>query len=503
MKTCRLPEKAGVQWIAGVLPQARPLLILDAALQGRSPVSVIFLPTRALARTLRGQLSPFLSIASRKSGDELSAVFLPAPPETVSSDEPLPERLLEDLACDRLAALASLKEARSWRGGRQQLLLLTTPDAFTAPVPPPDDLAALEVHLKAGDTVDFNDLQKQLVEVLDYDAEAICERPGQFAVRGGLIDVYPLNGDAPVRLDFFGDELESIRRFDPTTQRSLDTLPEVAISPRQLATIGHSQTTLLDWLGKKVHWLFLEPAEMEEAYHSFFTTFERIEDQRFNLDRLYRERHDNADRWTGLQELETQPPFFEQAQPSLSLATVSLSHWRDQPLQATIGLERLEEETRTRKHFLEQLEEWSGEGSTRLFSLVANTGKSGEIERLINDTLPEGLPLETLPAELPEGWRLEERPAGWFKWLQSRGKGPLVFVTEHEWLGRHSDRKPVHRQRLLPHRHARRQPARFPTSRTAITSSTSRTESAATAASQRWRSAGAPRRSFPSSSRTV
>ena len=58
----------------------------------------------------------------------------------------------------------------------------------------------------------------------------LCETPGEFAVRGGLIDVYPLNADAPHRIDFFGDEVEQIRLYDPTTQRTLGEVNELTIA---------------------------------------------------------------------------------------------------------------------------------------------------------------------------------------------------------------------------------------------------------------------------------
>jgi len=55
--------------------------------------------------------------------------------------------------------------------------------------------------------------------------------PGEFAVRGSLLDVFPMGATAPLRIDLFDEEIEAIRRFDPDTQRSLDTLPAVRLLP--------------------------------------------------------------------------------------------------------------------------------------------------------------------------------------------------------------------------------------------------------------------------------
>ena len=60
----------------------------------------------------------------------------------------------------------------------------------------------------------------ELLHAYDYDSEAVCEAPGQYAVRGGIVDVYPITAQQPYRLDFFGDTLEDIRSLDPVSQRS-------------------------------------------------------------------------------------------------------------------------------------------------------------------------------------------------------------------------------------------------------------------------------------------
>ena len=76
----------------------------------------------------------------------------------------------------------------------------------------------------------------------DYSSEVVCEEPGQFALRGGLIDIYPVNSDFPVRIDFFGDTVEEIRSFDPTTQRTISVLPEISIS-----SIGDQTSSREKW----------------------------------------------------------------------------------------------------------------------------------------------------------------------------------------------------------------------------------------------------------------
>ena len=64
-----------------------------------------------------------------------------------------------------------------------------------------------------------------------YDREIEVAGPGQFAVRGGILDVYPLTEELPVRIELWGDEVDSIRTFDPETQRSIEKLDEVEVFP--------------------------------------------------------------------------------------------------------------------------------------------------------------------------------------------------------------------------------------------------------------------------------
>ncbi len=75
---------------------------------------------------------------------------------------------------------------------------------------------------------------EQLIEhlrIVGYNQVDVVEMPGEFAHRGGLLDVYPPELDRPVRIEFFGDEVESIRKFDPSTQRSAASTEEVVLLP--------------------------------------------------------------------------------------------------------------------------------------------------------------------------------------------------------------------------------------------------------------------------------
>ena len=84
--------------------------------------------------------------------------------------------------------------------------------------------------LKRGEEVDIETLTTHLASV-GYTQMDIVEMPGQFTRRGGILDVYSPEADRPVRIEFFGDEIETIRKFDPETQRSQSGLDETQLQP--------------------------------------------------------------------------------------------------------------------------------------------------------------------------------------------------------------------------------------------------------------------------------
>src|SRR5207247_170095 len=123
--------------------------------------------------------------------------------------------------------------------------LLTLGRAHTAPEPvavvaslralmqhtiAPADLRERGRTLRAGDHVSWNATAEWLFE-LGYEPVAEVSEPGSFSRRGGILDVYPASADMPVRIELFGDDIETLRRFDPVTQRSQDAADAVDILP--------------------------------------------------------------------------------------------------------------------------------------------------------------------------------------------------------------------------------------------------------------------------------
>ena len=134
--------------------------------------------------------------------------------------------------CDRIALLSKLLSIKSSpRPCKNSLVVISaTPESILGPCPQPENISSNEIELSSGKSINFETFAKLLGETLDYSSEVVCEEPGQFAVRGGIIDVYPVNANFPARIDFFGNEIEEIRVFDPTTQRTVSTINQIKIS---------------------------------------------------------------------------------------------------------------------------------------------------------------------------------------------------------------------------------------------------------------------------------
>ena len=100
--------------------------------------------------------------------------------------------------------------------------------AVLQPVPGPETLAAASVRLRVGAVLDIADLSARLTTA-GFDRVPMVEAPGEWAQRGGIVDVFPRGRDLPIRAELFGDEIESLRQFDPVTQRSVESLDGCAI----------------------------------------------------------------------------------------------------------------------------------------------------------------------------------------------------------------------------------------------------------------------------------
>jgi transcription-repair coupling factor (superfamily II helicase) len=131
------------------------------------------------------------------------------------------------VAAQRMTTLSRLSEGLDAKTPR---LLVTTVPALVQRVPPQASVKRASYSARTGNVVEIADLEAYFA-INGYQRASTVSEKGEFAIRGGVIDVFPPSADEPVRLDLFGDTLESIRAFDPETQRSTRQLKEVSLLP--------------------------------------------------------------------------------------------------------------------------------------------------------------------------------------------------------------------------------------------------------------------------------
>ncbi|MCF6094697.1 transcription-repair coupling factor [Microaerobacter geothermalis] len=119
-------------------------------------------------------------------------------------------------------------------------------------------LSPLEVWKKSqlivssGEMINLEEFVQKLIE-LGYERVEMVEDPGEVSIRGGIIDIFPLIYDSPIRIELFDDEVDSIRRFDPSNQRSLENVQEIVIPPRDELIVSPNRLQMAaDELEKKL-----------------------------------------------------------------------------------------------------------------------------------------------------------------------------------------------------------------------------------------------------------
>ncbi|HUY95263.1 MAG TPA: transcription-repair coupling factor [Terracidiphilus sp.] len=207
---------SGRRIVSGLTATARSLYIPLIARAAQHPVIVVVADNKGAEA-----LEPMLRAACELTGavDPARVVRLPAP-------DVLPFENLSphpDLQEQRAAAL--------WKLATGAVSILIAPvEAAALRLFDRDYYASLAVTLRRGEEIDIEVLTAHLASV-GYTQMDLVEMPGQFTRRGGILDVYSPESDRPMRIEFFGDEIDTIRRFDPETQRSQSGLDETQLLP--------------------------------------------------------------------------------------------------------------------------------------------------------------------------------------------------------------------------------------------------------------------------------
>ena len=156
---------------------------------------------------------------------------------------------------------------------REEITVIASFDAFMDALPAPEEVRGQVIAIESGASVDFSGIQDRLARA-GYDREAQVEGPGQFAVRGGILDIYPITGELPVRVELWDDEVDSIRTFDVESQRSIENLEQVRIYPCEDVEREGKRVSFLDYFSPADTVLYLdEPVRLLEKGGSVESEF--------------------------------------------------------------------------------------------------------------------------------------------------------------------------------------------------------------------------------------
>jgi len=421
--------------LTGVCPPARGAVIAELTRGHPAPVWLVVAEELKHAE----QLAEDIAFFHRSAGGNPASIETLVFPESMPDSRDMREAFAA--SADRTTVLSRLRAARSVTqlsgfSPQVSLVVLTTPAALLQPVPALEAFSTREIILTRGQSQPFAALLETL-QSLDYDSEAVCESPGHYAIRGGIIDVYPITASQPYRLDFFGDEIEDIRAFDPVTQRSGEQVETITLSASPRLKLDSSKTGIADYLSPLTQLVFVEPASLDEEFSSFAREgFDQLSPILLKASGAF-----------GLSDIDEAAALFDgDGVTEVTWDTESLVHHRTYPSDDLVAQERLSAEEDARRTFLSQLVAWKKDG----YGLAFVVSKEGEEQR-VKETLAEdprfkGLQPLWVRGTLNEGFRCTYRAGAGLLWstLPKRKLGEiggLVLVTETELFGRQRTRR--------------------------------------------------------------
>ncbi len=205
------------QSVCGLYGAAKAYFLAGLKREISHPIFII-LPGQTQAERLYSELTAFLK--------DTTEVFLFPSLEVLPYDE-VPAH--KDLVGEQLAILNNLSDHR------EDIILVSSLQASLFKVASCSTLNESKLLLETSATIKRDVLLEKLMQS-GYSPDDMVETKGTFSHRGGIVDVFPINAELPVRIEFFGDDIESLRQFDPITQRSVSFMEQTTILPSSLLT---------------------------------------------------------------------------------------------------------------------------------------------------------------------------------------------------------------------------------------------------------------------------
>jgi transcription-repair coupling factor (superfamily II helicase) len=252
--------------VAGLTPAARGLYVANRAHGAPKDLLVIVVPTDADVEQLTADARYFLDAIEGLGESAVCDAVVPLPSHEVDPYRGLAPHL--QVASTRAKALAEVA------AGEARVVVISAP-ALLPRLVPPAQLASAAMDLAPGVDIGPQLLAEQLIEA-GFTREDPVDEHGEFSVRGGIVDVFPPGDAEPVRIEFIGDTVESLRRYDPATQRSVTPVDRVRIVPirerlgqaeRPSAASLRLESTVFEYLTfrRRPSFVVVEPDEVAAA----------------------------------------------------------------------------------------------------------------------------------------------------------------------------------------------------------------------------------------------
>ncbi|MFQ3224590.1 MAG: transcription-repair coupling factor (superfamily II helicase) [Lentimonas sp.] len=420
-----LPDTGTATLFHGVSAEARAALVTTLAKEWAKQTSVLLVTDPRRAQELATEAETYAQWLAPKTTLEVLH-FPEEPPPDIDATR------RADRICERLTVLSALL-----RPSKHARLIVATPEALLGACPDRTQFESRQLKLRTGEAHRFKALIDTFIHELNYDSEALCEHPGQLATRGGLIDIYPYDANQPYRLDFFGDEIESIRTFDPSTQRTLENVQTITVSAAESAKdAAATDGKFVDYLtSEPIAWILEEPSQLVREHPYRFEKLTSTSGKIRSFEQVFALRTAANDLRVGICSVDTDPVLFEDA-ARVEIATEPTENYRHHTNAVQVGFDRFESEQSARTKFESNIADWAKKDKRTLYFVTASESEASRIaELLAENQLTAKLKPKYLHGTISGGFLCSGAPT-WLPLKQPKTSKGIVLITDTEYFGR-------------------------------------------------------------------
>lgn len=232
-----------------------------------------------IAALLQKISSPVLIICqSKKEIEILKEDLINLNLNTPIFEFPSLDLFMENSNVDGILNRAKRMEVLSYLIKKERVVVLIIPESLMQYEISPNDFLNSTFTLKIGETLNYNELNYRIAN-LGYENVGKIDGKGQFSKRGGILDIFPLTSNKPYRIEFFDDEIESIREFDLANQRSIETLNSLLITPVLKPFAKDNKANIIDYFMDNSLVILNEPSHIKFSFMKIIKENPEIKDR--------------------------------------------------------------------------------------------------------------------------------------------------------------------------------------------------------------------------------